>query len=83
MTKSLTIKSHFTAEIPNLFDLFARKFSALKTLVVSVRGPTFETTLSDQQKYDCGESDLRPIVQFSNTKLDHQNSLDAMLMRGF
>lgn len=42
-----------------------------------------EMALTDWQKYDSGESDLRPIAHYSNTQVDHQNSLDAMLMRGF
>ncbi len=83
MAKSLAFKTYFTAELPNLIDLVARKFRALKTVVAFTGIVEDEITLTDWQKYDSGESDLRPIAQYSNTQGDHQNSLDAMLMRRF
>lgn len=81
MPKSIALKSHLTAELPNLVDLLARTFGTLKTMVVSLGTAGTETVLTDQLLYDSGASDLRP----SNTKpqpCDHQ-SLEAMLMRGF
>ncbi len=83
MAKSFAIKSHFTAELPNFVDQFARKFRALRTVITSTGAADDQMVLTDWQKYDSGKTDLRPIAHYSNPKVDHQNSLDAMLMRGF
>jgi hypothetical protein len=83
MAKSFAIKFHFAAELPNFIELFARKFRTLKIAIVFGGRAEVETALTDWQKYDSGDIDLRPIAHYSITQCDHQNSLDAMLMRGF
>lgn len=39
--------------------------------------------MTEHLKYDIGQNDLRPIAHYLNTEVDHQNSLNAMLLRGF
>jgi hypothetical protein len=85
MARTTSLNPHSTVDVQSILNEAWRICSDLKAAIYLAAKAEHGCAITDRLQYDIGESDIRPIARTPHTYTERtkQNSLDAMLLRGF